>query len=85
MGKDDIKTQTRQVLENIKAVIEAAGGTMRDVVRTIVFLSDFANYGGMNEVYKTYFPAEPPTRSTVRVGLVKPDYLIEIEAMAVLD
>ena len=85
MGKDDIKAQTRQVLENIKAVIEATGGTMRDVVRTIVFLTDFANYAGMNEVYKTYFPAEPPTRSTVRVGLVNPDYLIEIEATAVLD
>lgn len=84
VGKGDIKTQTRQVLDNIKTVIETAGGTMRDVTRTRVYLTDFTNYTGMNEMYKTYFPVEPPARSTVRVDLVNPDYLIEIEATAVL-
>jgi reactive intermediate/imine deaminase len=85
VGKGDIKVQTKQVLENIKKVIEAAGGTMQDVTRTRVYLTDFANYTGMNEVYKTYFPIDPPARATVRVDLVNPDYLIEIEATAVLD
>lgn len=85
VGKGDIKTQTRQVLDNIRTVIEAAGGTMNDVTRTRVYLSDFADYAGMNEVYRTYFPVEPPARSTVRVDLVNPDYLIEIEATAVLN
>ena len=85
VGKGDIKTQTKQVLENIKKVIEAAGGTMQDVTRTRVFLTDFSNHAGMNEVYRTYFPVDPPARSTVRVGLANPDYLIEIEATAVLD
>ena len=83
VGKGDIKAQTRQVLENIKKVIEAAGGTMQDVTRTRVYLADFANYAGMNEVYRTYFSVDPPARSTVRVELVNPDYLIEIEATAV--
>lgn len=85
VGKGDIKAQTQQVLENIKKVIEAAGGTMQDVTQTRVYLTDFANYAGMNEVYRTYFPVDPPARATVLVNLVSPDYLIEIEATAVLN
>lgn len=84
VGKGDIKVQTRQVLENIKAVIEEAGGTLGDVTRTTVFLTDFANYSGMNEVYSAYFSSDPPARATVRVSLRNPDVLIEIEATAVL-
>ncbi|MBI2002655.1 MAG: hypothetical protein A3G35_04545 [candidate division NC10 bacterium RIFCSPLOWO2_12_FULL_66_18] len=84
VGKGDIRTQTRQVLENIKALVETAGGTMRDVTRTTVYLTDLANYAGMNEVYRTYFPIEPPARATVRVDLANPDFLIEIEATAVV-
>ena len=84
VGKGDIRTQTRQALENIKALVETAGGTMRDVTRTTVYLTDLANYAGMNEVYRTYFPIEPPARATVRVDLANPDYLIEIEATAVV-
>jgi reactive intermediate/imine deaminase len=84
VGKGDIKVQTRQVLENIKAVIEEAGGTLGDVTRTTVFLTDFANYSGMNEVYSAYFSSDPPARATVRVNLRNPDVLIEIEATAVL-
>jgi 2-iminobutanoate/2-iminopropanoate deaminase len=84
VGKGDIRTQTRQALENIKALVETAGGTMRDVTRTTVYLTDLANYAGMNEVYRTYFPIEPPARATVRVDLANPDFLIEIEATAVV-
>lgn len=84
VGKGDIKAQTRQVLENIKAVIEAAGGTLRDVTRTTVYVTNLTNYPGMNEVYKTYFPTDPPARATVHAGLVNPDYLVEIEATAVI-
>ena len=85
VGKGDIKAQARQALENIKAIVEAAGGTLRDVTRTTVYLTDLANYNGMNEVYRTYFPVEPPARATVRVDLANPDFLIEIEATAVLE
>lgn len=84
VGKGDIKAQARQALENIKAVVEAAGGTMLDVTRTTVYLTDLANHAGMNEVYRTYFPTEPPARATVRVDLANQDFLIEIEAAAVL-
>lgn len=84
VGKGDIKKQTTQVLENIKAVIEAAGGTLRDVTRTTVYLTDFDNYFGMNEVYRSYFSVDPPARATVKVSLRNPDVLIEIEATAVL-
>jgi len=84
VGKGDIAAQTRQALENMKAIVEAAGGTLRDVTRTTVYLTDLANYNGMNEVYRTYFPVEPPARATLRVDLANPDFLIEIEATATL-
>lgn len=84
VGKGDITAQTRQALENMKAIVEAAGGTLRDVTRTTVYLTDLANYNGMNEVYRTYFPVEPPARATLRVDLANPDFLIEIEATASL-
>jgi reactive intermediate/imine deaminase len=82
VGKGDIRAQTRQALENIKALVEAAGGTLLDVARITVFLTDLENFAGMNEVYATYFPAEPPTRATVRVDLVNPDFLVEIQVTA---
>jgi reactive intermediate/imine deaminase len=84
VGKGDIRAQTKQALENIKALVEAAGGTLLDVTRTTVFLTDLANYAGMNEVYGTYFPVDPPSRATVRVDLANPDFLVEIQATAVL-
>lgn len=82
VGKGDIRAQTRQALENIKALVEAAGGTMRDVTQTTVYLTDLANGAGMNEVYRTYFPVDPPARATVRVDLGHPDFLIEIQGTA---
>ena len=84
VGRGNIREQTRQALENMKAIVEAAGGSLRDVTRTTVYLTDLANYDGMNEVYRTYFPVEPPARATVRVDLANPAFLIEIEATAVL-
>ncbi len=84
VGKGDIRAQTRQVLENIKALVEEVGGTLRDVTTTTVYLTNLANSAGMNEVYRTYFPVDPPARATVRVDLGHPDFLIEIQATAVL-
>src|SRR5574341_1261826 len=55
VGKGDIRMQTRQALENIKSLVETAGGTMRDVTKMTVYLTDLENYAGMNEVYRTYF------------------------------
>ena len=60
VGKGDIRAQTKQALENIKALVEEAGGSLIDVAQTTVYLTDFANGAGMNEVYRTYFPVDPP-------------------------
>ena len=82
VGKGDIRAQTRQALENIKALVEVAGGTMRDVTQTTGYLTDLTNAAGMNEVYRSYFPVDPPARATVRVELGHPDFLIEIQGTA---
>ncbi|MFB3817098.1 MAG: RidA family protein [Candidatus Methylomirabilales bacterium] len=84
VGKGDIAAQTRQALENIKALVEAAGGSLLDVTQTTVYLTDFKNAPAMNEMYRTYFPVDPPARATVRVELGHPDFLIEIQAVAVV-
>ena len=81
----DIRGQTEQTLENIKLTLEAAGATLSDVVKTTVYLTDVANYGGYNEVYRRYFPTDPPARATLLTGLVVEGLLIEIEAIAVVE
>ena len=78
----DAAAQTRHVLETIKSVIEQAGGSMADVTFNHVFLTDWANYGAINQVYAEYFPTDRPARYCVQVGLVKPDALVEIASIA---
>ncbi len=78
----DIETQTRLVLDNLKAVVEAAGMTMGDIVSTTVFLADLNEFGKMNEVYATYFKDKPPARATVQVSRLPRDVRIEISAIA---
>lgn len=80
----DIQAQTRQSLCNLKAIVESAGGTLADVVKTTVFLSDMESFALMNDVYATFFPASSPARSTVEVARLPKDALVEIEAIAVL-
>jgi 2-iminobutanoate/2-iminopropanoate deaminase len=77
-----VREQTRQVLLNIKAILEAAGTDLGSVVKTTCFLADINDFGAFNEVYREFFAADPPARSTVQVGLVPP-YQVEIEAIAV--
>jgi reactive intermediate/imine deaminase len=84
VGDGDIKAQTRQVLENIKELVGAAGGTLSDDTKTTVYLSDFGNYASMNEVYREYFAKAPPVRATVKVELFNPSFLVEIDAIAVV-
>ncbi|RYF82236.1 MAG: pyrimidine utilization protein C, partial [Comamonadaceae bacterium] len=78
----DAAAQTRHVLETIKGVIEAAGGTMDDVTFNSIFITDWANYQKVNAVYAEYFPGEKPARFCIQCGLVKPDALIEIASIA---
>jgi len=77
-----IESQTRQCLENIKQVLEAAGSSLSDVVKTTVFITDIDDFAPMNEIYKGYFTEDRPARSTVVTGLVNPDMLIEVECIA---
>lgn len=78
----DAAAQTRHVLETIRSVIEQAGGSMQDITFNHVFLTDWANYAAINQVYAEYFPTGRPARYCVQVGLVKPDALVEIASVA---
>ena len=85
VGAGDIEAQTEQTLENIRKTLEAAGADLTDIVKTTIYLTDVANYAGMNEVYRRYFPVDPPSRATLLTGLVVDGLLVEIEAIAVID
>jgi 2-iminobutanoate/2-iminopropanoate deaminase len=84
MIEGDVAAQTRQVLENIKAILAAAGATLENVVKTTVFMTDLNEFAAMNEVYAKYFPANPPARSTVEVKALPRGAKVEIEAIAVV-
>lgn len=79
----DIAAQTEQVLTNLKALLEAAGSSLGQVVKTTVFLADMNDFAAMNQVYATYFTAAPPARSTVQVARLPRDVRVEIEAVAI--
>ena len=81
----DIAAATKQSLTNLAAVLQAAGCSMDQVVKTTVFLSDLKNFAAMNEVYAEFFKVNPPARSTVEVGALPKGAVVEIEAIAVLD
>jgi len=80
----DIRQQTERVMENIKAIVEAAGSNLHHVVKTTVFLKDMNDFSAMNEVYAKYFAAAPPARSTVQVARLPKDALVEIEVIVAL-
>jgi aminoacrylate peracid reductase len=82
VGVGDAKAQTRQVIESIKAVVEAAGGSLDDVVYNAIFLKDLADYAAMNEVYGQYFGTRPPARYCIEAKLVRPEFLVEISSIA---
>ena len=77
-----IEEQTRQVMKNIGAILEAAGYSYKDVVKTVCLLSDMANYVTVNSIYGTYFPQEPPARAAYSVTGLPLGSLIEIETIA---
>jgi len=81
----DIKVQTRRVFENIKAVLEAAGASLANVVKTTVFLADFNDFAAMNEAYAEFFPNHPPARTTIQAAALPKNARIEIETIAVLN
>jgi 2-iminobutanoate/2-iminopropanoate deaminase len=79
-----IAEQTEQVLKNLKAVLEAAGSSLDQIVKTTVFLADMKEFSGMNEVYARFFSGPPPARATVAVASLPRDARVEIEAVALI-
>jgi 2-iminobutanoate/2-iminopropanoate deaminase len=79
-----IEEQTVRVLENLKAVLEAAGATLDSVLKTTIYVKDLGDFAKVNEIYGRYFPANPPARATVEVARLPRDVKVEIEAIAAL-
>lgn len=80
-----IKEQTRQSLQNVQAVLQAAGTSLNNAVKLTVFLQNMDDFAAMNEVYATFFNENPPARSAVQVARLPLDALVEIEAIALLE
>jgi 2-iminobutanoate/2-iminopropanoate deaminase len=82
VGAGDIQAQTERVIQNLKGVLQGAGLTLANVVRTTVYLVDLAEFSKMNEVYARHFASEPPARSTVQVSALPRGARVEIDAIA---
>ena len=78
----DVAAQTRQVMENLRAVLEAAGMDFSHVVKTTIFLSSMDHFATVNEIYGSYFPSDPPARATVAVATLPKNVDVEIEVIA---
>jgi len=81
---EDIKEQTRQSLENVKAILEEAGASLNDVVKAGVFIKDMNEFGAINEIYAEYFSENKPARACVEVARLPLDVRVEIEVIAYL-
>lgn len=81
----DIKAQAKQALSNLEALLIESGSSMEKVIKTTVFIKDMNDFADINEVYATFFTANPPARSCVEVARLPKDVLIEIEAIALVD
>ena len=80
----DIEAQTRQVMQNLTAVLEAAGTNLANVVKTTIFVTDLGDFSVLNQVYGSYFAGDPPARSTVQVAALPIDAKVEIEVVAII-
>ncbi|RZS85333.1 RidA family protein [Pigmentiphaga kullae] len=85
VGVGDIARQTEQTLDNLEKVLAAGGAGFEDVVKTTVFVTDARHFQTVNDIYARRFGKAPPARSTVQVGMMHPDLMIEIEAIAVVE
>jgi len=83
-GEGDVQMQTRQVMENMKAVLEASGASFENVVKTTIFLKSMNDFPKVNEIYSQYFKSNPPARSTVEVARLPKDVLVEVETISAL-
>jgi 2-iminobutanoate/2-iminopropanoate deaminase len=85
IGSGDVRAQTRRVMENLQAVLQAAGTSFASVVKTTIYLADLGDFGAVNEVYGGYFKESAPARATVQVAGLPRGAMVEIDAIAVVD
>ena len=86
VGKGDFKAQAKQVFENLKIAVEAAGGTMANVAKINVYVTDLSQIAALREVRSQYFTGNPPASTLVQVvALARPEYMLEIEAILAVD
>jgi 2-iminobutanoate/2-iminopropanoate deaminase len=85
VGAGDVRIQATRVLQNLQAVLTAAGTSLEAVVKTTIYLTDLQDFGAVNEVYARYFPAHPPARATVQVAGLPRGAMVEIDAIAIAD
>lgn len=83
--RDSFEAQVRRVMENIKRIVEEAGSSMDNIVKTTVFLTDMGKFAEMNEIYGSYFEKDPPARSTVEVSGLALGFDVEIECIAFVE
>ena len=81
----DVRAQTVQTLNNVKSVLAEGGASLDDVLKCSVYLKDIGDFQVMNEVFASYFPNDPPARTTVQALLADPEMLVEIEAIAFVE
>jgi reactive intermediate/imine deaminase len=81
----DVGAQTRQAIDNLRAILEAGGSSLDRLVKTTVFLADMGTFEAMNAVYRELIPEPRPGRSTIEARLARPDLLVEIEGIALAD
>lgn len=77
-----VAAEAKQLLENLRGLVAAGGSSLDKVLKTTIFLTNIADFAAVNEVYATFFPAEPPARSTIQVAALPGGALVEIEAIA---
>ena len=82
LADEPVDVQTERALDNLAAVLEAAGSSLEDVLKTTVYLADIDDFEAMNEAYASYFEADPPARSAVQAGALPLGMAVEIEAVA---
>jgi 2-iminobutanoate/2-iminopropanoate deaminase len=85
VNRESIQAETRQVLENVKAILEASGASLAAVVKTTCYLADMNDFQAFNAVYAEYFPTDPPARTTIQAGKLPLDLRVEVEAVAALE
>lgn len=84
VGAADVRVQARRVLDNLKAVVEAAGSSLDRVLRCTIYLTDLGDFGAVNEIYGSYFAGVPPARATVQVAGLPKGGMVEIDAIAAI-